>query len=74
MMVKVFKYLPKSKVAVHSCLQPFTEKRLFMSVFFTKVTDLQPKKRLRQRCFPASLPIISEHFFYETRLGSDCFC
>ena len=37
--------------------------RLFMSIFFTKVPDLQPKKRLFQRCFPVSLPNISENLF-----------
>ena len=44
MNVKVVRYLPKSEAAVHRCLQPFTEKGLFMSIFFfTKVADLLPK-------------------------------
>ena len=44
MKVKVVRYLPKSEAAVHRCLQPFTEKGLFMSIFiFTKVADLLPK-------------------------------
>ena len=34
-----------------------------MSIFFTKITGLQPKKRLRQRFFPVSLPNTSEHLF-----------
>ena len=38
------RYLPKSEAAVHRCLQPFIEKRLFMSIFFTKVAGLQSKK------------------------------
>ena len=74
MMVKVVGYLPKPEVANHRCLLPFTEKRLFMSIFFNKVADLQPKKRLRQRCFPVSLPNISERRFCEICLGGDCFC
>ena len=61
MMDNVVRYLSKSEAAVHRCLQPFTEKRLFASIFFTKVADLQPKKSLRQRCFPTSLPNISEY-------------
>ena len=43
-MVKVFRYLPKSETAVHRCLQRFTEKRFFMSVFFNNVAGLQLKK------------------------------
>ena len=74
MMVKVFMYLAKSEAAVHRCLQPFTEKRLFMSIFFSKVAGLQSEKSLRQRCFPVSLSNIPEYFFSETRLGGDCFC
>ena len=31
MMVKVFRYLPKSEVVIYRCLQPFTGKRLFMT-------------------------------------------
>ena len=65
-MVKIFRHLPKSEAAVHSCLQPFAEKLLFTSIFFTKVAGLQPKKKLLQRCFPVSFPNISEHFFSET--------
>ena len=45
MMVKVVKYLPKSEAAVNRCLQSFTEKRLFMSIFFTKAAGLQPKEK-----------------------------
>ena len=63
MMVKFVRYLPKSEAAVLRCLHLFTEKGLFMSIFFTKVAGLQSKKRLPQRCFPVSLPNISEHFF-----------
>ena len=74
MMVKVVKYLPKSETAVRKCLQLFTEKHLFISIFFAKVTGLQPKKRLHQRSFPVSLPNNSEHFFCKTCLGGDCFC
>ena len=72
-MVKVVRYLPKSEAAVHSWLPPFTEKCLFMSIFFTKVAGLQLKERLRQRFFSVKLPNISEHFG-ETCLGGDCFC
>ena len=43
-MVKVVKYLPKSEAAINRCLQLFAEKRLFMSIFFSKVAGLQPKK------------------------------
>ena len=74
MMVKVVRYLTKLEPAVHRCLQPFTEKRLFMSILFIKVAGLQPKKRLHQRCFPVSLHNISEHLFCKTRLGGDWFC
>ena len=63
MIVKVVRYLPKSEAAIHSCLQPFPEKCLFMSIFLIKVAGLQPKKRFRQRCFLVSLSKISEHFF-----------
>ena len=63
MMVKVVRYLPKSEAAVHGCLQPFTEKRLFMSIFFTKVAGIQPKKSLRQRCFPVSCKIFQNTLF-----------
>ena len=34
-----------------------------MSIFFTKITGLHPKQRLRQRFFPVSLPNTSEHLF-----------
>ena len=51
MMVKVVRYLPKSEAAVHRFLQPLIEKQLFVSIFFNKAAGLQPKKRLRQRCF-----------------------
>ena len=40
-----------AKATVHRCLQPFTEQGLFMSIFFTKITGLQPKQRLRQDFF-----------------------
>ena len=70
-MVKVIKYLPKSEAAVHQCLQPVTEKRLFMSVFINEVVGLQ---RHRQRCFPVSLLNISEHFLCKTCLSGDCYC
>ena len=43
-MVKVVKFLPKSEAAINRCLQLFAEKRLFMSIFFSKVAGLQPKK------------------------------
>ena len=46
MMVKVVSYLAKLEAAVHRCLQPFIEKRLFMNVFFNKVAGLQFRKRL----------------------------
>ena len=52
-----------SEADVHRCLQPFTEKGLFMSIFFTKVADRKPEKRLHQRCFPVSLPNIAKLFF-----------
>ena len=74
MMVNVARYLPKLEAAVHRCLQPFTEKRSFINIFFTKVAWLQPKKRLCQIRFPVSLPNILEGFFCERRLGGDCFC
>ena len=38
-MVKVT-YVPISEAAVHRHLQPFTEKRLFMSIFLNKVVGL----------------------------------
>ena len=44
MMVKVVWYLPKSEAEVHKCLQPFTEKRLFMSIPFTKFAGLLKKR------------------------------
>ena len=52
-----------SEADVHRCLRSFTEKGLFMSIFLTKVADRKPKKRLHQRCFPVSLPNITELFF-----------
>ena len=52
-----------SETDVHRCLQPCTEKSLFMSIFFTKVADRKLEKRPHQRCFPVSLPNIAEHFF-----------
>ena len=33
-----------------------------MSMFFTKVADRKPEKRLHQRCFPVSLPNITALF------------
>ena len=39
-----------------------------MSVVFTKVTGLERKKKLQQRCFLMSVPNILDHFFCETRL------
>ena len=44
-MVKVVRYLPKSETAVYKCLLPFKQKRLFMSILFTKVAGLQPKEK-----------------------------
>ena len=52
-----------SEAAVHRCLQPFTEKGLFMSIFFTKIAHLKAEKRLHQRCFSVSLPNITELLF-----------
>ena len=52
-----------SEADAHRCLQPFTEKDLFMSIFFTEVADQQFSKRLHQRCFPVSLPNTTELFF-----------
>ena len=40
MMVKVVRYLPKSEAAVRMCLQPFTEKHLFLSNFLLKLQAL----------------------------------
>ena len=34
-----------------------------MSIFFTKVADRKPEKSLHLRCFPVSLPNITELFF-----------
>ena len=51
LMVKVVRYLPKSEAVVHMCLQSFAEKRLFMSIFFTKVAGLQPKKKSARDVF-----------------------
>ena len=48
-MVKVVKYLPKSEAAVHQCLQPVTEKPLFMSVFINEVVGLQLNKKNSER-------------------------
>ena len=73
-MVKVVTYLPKSEAVVRRCSQLFTEKRFFISIFFSKVAGLQPEKRHRQRSFPVSLPNNSEHIFCETRFDGDCFC
>ena len=73
MMFKVVRYLSNSEAAVCRCLQPFKEKSFFMSIFFTKAAGLQPKARLRQRCFPVSLSNISEHFFCERCLRGNCF-
>ena len=50
-MVKVVTYLHKSESAVHRCLQMFTEKRLFMSILFTKVAGLQPKEKTPPEIF-----------------------
>ena len=52
-----------SEADVHRCLRSLTEKGLFKSIFLTKVADRKPKKRLHQRCFPVSLPNITELFF-----------
>ena len=52
-----------SEADADRCLQPFTEKGLFMSIFFTKVADRRPEERLHQRCFPVSLPNITVPFF-----------
>ena len=44
-MVKVVRYLLNAEAAVRQCLQPFTEKRLFISnMSNNKVAGLQPKK------------------------------
>ena len=42
-MVKSVSYLHKSEAAVQRCLQPFTEKGLFISILFTKVAGLKKK-------------------------------
>ena len=47
----------------HRCLQPFKEKGLLMRISFNKVADRKPEKRLHQRCFPVSLPNITELYF-----------
>ena len=73
MIFKIVRYLSKSDAAVRRCLQPFTEKCLFMSIFLIKVAGLQPEKRLQRRCFLVSLPNILELLFCETLLGGDCF-
>ena len=66
-MVKVARYLHKSEAAVHRCLQPFIEKRLFMSILFTKVAGLHPKERkLCLRSFPRGVPNVSENIFCKT--------
>ena len=36
-MVKIVSYLHKSEAAVHRCLQPFTEKGLFIISFLLKL-------------------------------------
>ena len=51
MMVKVVRYLPKSEADVHRCLQPSTEKRLFMTIVFTKIAGLQLKKETPPEMF-----------------------
>ena len=38
------RYLPKSEAAVHRCLQPFIEKRLFTSTFLPKLQAYSLKK------------------------------
>ena len=63
MMVKVVRYLPKSEAAVHRCLQPFTEKRLFMSISFTKVGGLQPKQDSARDVFLWFCLIFQSTFF-----------
>ena len=46
MMVKVDSYLTKSEAAVHRCLQPFTEKHLFIWVsFLLKLQAYSLKKK-----------------------------
>ena len=52
-----------SQPAVHRCLQPFTEKRLFMSILFNKVAGLQPKKRLGRDVFQWVCLIFQNTFF-----------
>ena len=52
-----------SEAYVHRCLKPFTEKGLFMSIFFTEVAHRKPEKRLHRRCFQVFLPNITELFF-----------
>ena len=44
-MVKIDRYFHKSEAAVHRFLQPFTEKRSFRSIVFTKFAGLQPKEK-----------------------------
>ena len=71
MMVKVVRYLPKSEAAVRMCLQPFTEKHLFLSNFLLKLQALINATR------NVSLwvcPKFQKTFFCETRLGGDFFC
>ena len=48
---QIFSTESNTETVVYCSLQPFTEKRLFMSIFFNKVAGLQPKKGLHQRCF-----------------------
>ena len=71
-MVKVVRYLPKSEAAVRSCLQPFIEKHLFMSFFFTIVVGLQKTPPGMFSCEFAWN--FRKPFFFETRLGGDFVC
>ena len=65
MMVRVVKYLPKSEAAVRRCLQPFTEKRFFVSIFFTKVAGLQPKEKNPARDVFLWVCLIFQNTFFE---------
>ena len=70
-MVKVAKYLHKSEAAVHRCLQPFIEKRLFMSILFTKVAGLHPKERNSAWDLFVGVCLMFQKTFFAKH---DCFC
>ena len=69
MMVKVARYLPKSETAFHRCLQQFTGKYLFKSIFFNKVGGLHPRKKLLHRCFPVSFAKYFRTLFLRNTFG-----